>query len=311
MPPGPAGWTPSYRTRPGVCVPVLLALLSACATAVNLVLQRDSSRVAPPAAQGWRLAGYLVRQPRWLLGQAVWLVAFVLQALALHLGRLSVVQPVLVTQLVFTLVIRRYASRWPVRAAAWGSAALLCASLVVFLVAAEPRGGHPEPTRSAWVWALLAVCGTAAAGTALGRRGSPGRRAACLAAAAAVLAAFQAALVKAAMETLSTRGLLALLSGWPVFLLVVLGAVSTVLVQAALHAGPLTVSQPLLVVINPLVAIALSVWLYGEHFTSEPAQLALGAVSFAGLVAGVVLLTATGPRAPAQAAPSAAGRTTA
>jgi drug/metabolite transporter (DMT)-like permease len=282
-------------------MPVLLALLSACATAVNLVLQRDSSRVAPEEVRGWRLAGYLVRQPRWLLGQAVWVVAFALQALALHLGRLSVVQPVLVTQLVFTLLIRRFVSRWPVRTAAWSSAGLLCVSLAVFLFAAEPRGGHPDPTRAAWVWAVLATCATAAAGAALGRRGTPERRAACLATAAAVLAALQAALVKAAVQTLSTRGLLVLLSGWPIYLLVLLGAVSTVLVQAALHAGPLAVTQPLLVVVNPVASIALSVWLYGEHFTHDPGAVVLGAVSFAGLIAGVVLLTSTGPRAPAVA----------
>jgi drug/metabolite transporter (DMT)-like permease len=289
-------------------MPVLLALLSACATAGNLVLQRDSSRAAPEEVRGWRLAGYLVRNPRWLLGQAVWVVAFALQALALHLGRLSVVQPVLVTQLVFTLLIRRYVSRWPVRAAAWGSAALLCTSLVLFLVAAEPRGGHPEPTKAAWIWALLAVCGTAAAGAALGRRGSPGRRAGCLAVAAAVLAAFQAALVKAGVQTLSTRGLLVLLTGWPLYLLVALGAVSTVLVQAALHAGPLAVSQPLLVVVNPVASIALSIWLYGEHFTRNAGTVALGAVSFAGLIAGVVLLTSTGPRKPQEPSPADAPR---
>jgi drug/metabolite transporter (DMT)-like permease len=288
-------------------MPVLLALLSACATAVTLVLQRDSSRAAPQQVRGWRLAGYLVRNARWLLGQAVWLVAFVLQALALHLGRLSAVQPVLVTQLVFTLVIRRYASRWPVRPAAWGSAGLLCVALVAFLLAAEPHGGHPGPTRSAWVWALLATVGTAAAGVALGRGGSPERRAACLAVSAAVLAAFQAALVKAAMQTLSVRGLIAVLTGWPLYLLLVLGAASTVLVQAALHAGPLTVSQPLLVVVNPLAAVALSVWLYGEHFSRAPGEVALGAAAFAGLVAGVVLLTATGPRAPVVATVPEAG----
>jgi hypothetical protein len=73
-----------------------------------------------------------------------------------------------------------------------------------------------------------------------------------------------------------------------------------VLVQAALHAGPLAVSQPLLVVVNPVFSIALSVWLYGEHFTHDPGEVALGAVSFAGLVTGVVLLTSTGPRAPAE-----------
>lgn len=277
-------------------MPVLLALLSACATAVNLVLQRDASGAAPADVRGWQVLPYLVRNPRWLLGQAVWVVAFALQALALHVGRLSVVQPVLVSQLVFTLVIRRFAGRWAVRAAAWASAVLLCTSLALFLVAAEPRGGHPSATPRAWVWALLTALAVAGAAAVLGRHGSPGRRAGCFAVAAAVLAALEATLVKEATEVLSTRGLLVLLSGWPVYVLVLIGTTSGLLVQAALHVGPLAVSQPLLVVVNPVVSIALSVWLFGEHFTRTPATLLLGSCSFLGLVAGVVLLTVTGPR---------------
>jgi drug/metabolite transporter (DMT)-like permease len=284
---------------------VLLALLSACASAVNLVLQRDSSRDAPADVRGWRVLPYLFGNLRWLLGEGAWIVAFGLQALALHIGHVSVVQPVLVTELVFTLLIRRYASRWAVRPAAWASAALLCASLSVFLVAAEPRGGHALATRSAWVWALLLSLGTAAIAAVLGRTGSPQRKAGCFAVAASVLAALEATLIKEISGTLNTRGLVVVLSGWPLYVFVAVATASGLLVQAALHVGPLTVSQPLLVVVNPLASIALSVWLFGEHFTRTPASLILGGCSFLGLVAGVFLLTATGPRDPVPADPLA------
>src|SRR4051794_14479403 len=134
----------------------------------------------------------------WLLGQAAWLVAFALQAVALHVGRLSVVQPVLVSELLFTLLIRRLVSRWPVRTAAWGAAGLLGVSLGLFLVAAEPRGGHPDPTASAWVGAVVVTGGVTAVAVLLARSGRPERRAACYAVAAAVLGALQAALIKTA-----------------------------------------------------------------------------------------------------------------
>ena len=55
-------------------------------------------------------------------------------------------------------------------------------------------------------------------------------------------------------------------------------------------------SQPLLAVVNPMVSVLLSVWLFGEHFTGDRATLAMGACAFLGVVAGVVLLTLTGPR---------------
>ena len=300
--PHPARTVRPSRSRgnlPGV--PVLLALLSALAASAYVVLQRDSNRAAPTGLPALRLASHLLRQPMWLFGQAVWLVAFALQALALHLGRLSVVQPVLVSELVFTLLIRRFVSRWRVRAGAWGAAALLCVSLGLFLVAAEPRGGHPVPTTSAWVWALVVIgCATSVA-VLLARSGTPGRRAACYATAGALLGALEAALVKTATLTLSTGGLGALLRDWPVYALAASGAASGVLVQAALHAGPLTVSQPVLVVVNPLASIPLSIWLFGERFTNDSGTVLLGVVSFVGVVAGVVLLTMTGPRAPAVA----------
>jgi hypothetical protein len=279
-------------------VPVLLALLSALASAIGLVVQRDSSRAAPAGMRGTGLLGYLVRQPKWLLGQGAWVVAIGLQALALYLGRLSVVQPVLVSELVFVLVIRRLVMHWPVRAAAWGAAALVCVSLSLFLVAAEPRGGHPTPTASAWLWALVATGGLSVSAVLLGGRRSPVRRAACYATAAATMGALEASFLKTATQTLSSQGLVAALTDWPVYALALAGAASGVLVQTALRIGPLTISQPLLVVVNPLVSVVLSVWLFGEHFTDDPATVTLGACAFVGIVGGVALLTSKGPRLP-------------
>ena len=74
------------------------------------------------------------------------------------------------------------------------------------------------------------------------------------------------------------------------------GAVAgTLLQQAALHVGPLKVSQPFLVIIDPIVSIALSVWLFAEYFTPNAAVLAVAAAAFAVMCAGVVLLTQTAP----------------
>jgi hypothetical protein len=193
-------------------------------------------------------------------------------------------------------------SRVAARVGAAADAALVCVSLSLFLIAAEPRGGHPTPTASAWLWALAATGGFAGCAAGLGGRRSPVRRAACYATAAATLSALEASLLKTATQTLSQHGLVAAFTDWPVYALAVAGATSGALVQAALRIGPLTVSQPLLIVVNPLISVALSVWLFGEHFTDDPATVLLGVCAFVGTVVGVVLLTSTGPR---QEAPSA------
>src|ERR1700729_4171134 len=70
----------------------------------------------------------------------------------------------------------------------------------------------------------------------------------------------------------------------------------TLLEQAALHAGPLSVSQPLLIVVNPLASIVLSVWLFEEQFTSSPVRIAIAIISFAAMAAGVVELSRRAPQ---------------
>ena len=54
-------------------------------------------------------------------------------------------------------------------------------------------------------------------------------------------------------------------------------------------------SQPLLVIVNPIVSIALSVWIFEEHFTPDVTRLAIGSVAFAAMCACVVMLTRTAP----------------
>jgi hypothetical protein len=61
---------------------------------------------------------------------------------------------------------------------------------------------------------------------------------------------------------------------WPVYALAAGGVAALFLEQAALHVGPLRASQPFLVIIDPIVSIALSVWLFGERFTADAAVLA-------------------------------------
>ena len=56
------------------------------------------------------------------------------------------------------------------------------------------------------------------------------------------------------------------------------GIAGVLLEQAALHVGPISVSQPLMVIVDPVVSIVLGVWLFGEQFTHDPLVLAVAAV---------------------------------
>lgn len=107
--------------------------------------------------------------------------------------------------------------------------------------------------------------------------------------------ALVATFIKATTDTLTQFGVGGMFTHWPVCALAAGSVAALFLQQAALHVGPLRVSQPFLVIIDPIVSIFLSVWLFDERFTSDAAVLALAAVAFAVMCAGVVLLTQTAP----------------
>jgi drug/metabolite transporter (DMT)-like permease len=279
-----------------VILAVVFALAAAMANAINLMTQHKASIGAPRQVTGWRLALYLPRQPLWLLGVAAAVGSFIFQALALHSGPMSVVQPLLVTELVFVLVLRRIWIRQDVARAAWASVTVVCVTLGVFLAVGEPSGGHPFPAAKQWLSAGLVFGGAVAVLAVLALRGAPARRAAVLAAATGLTAALEATFLKTATETLSVSGIGGMLANWPVYAFIAAIITGALLQQATLHVGPLSVSQPILVITDPFASIILSVWLFGEHFTDSPAKIAIAVVAFAAMAAGVTMLTRTAPQ---------------
>jgi drug/metabolite transporter (DMT)-like permease len=280
----------------GVTLAVVFALVAAFSNAVNLLTQHAASIRAPKQEKGWRLGLYLARQPLWLLGGAAAVGSYVFQALALHNGPMSVVQPVLITELIFVLVLRRVWIRQDLARAAWAAVFIVCASLAVFLTAAEPTGGKPAPATAEWLSAVLVVGGAVALLAAVGWRGNPVRRAAAFAAAAALTWAMEATFLKAATDTLASFGIAGMLIRWPVYALVGAVLTGTLLQQTALHVGPLSVSQPILVITDPFASIILSVWLFDERFTNSPVKIAIAIVAFAVMAFGVTVLTRTAPQ---------------
>jgi hypothetical protein len=287
---------------------VVFALAAACCNGANVITQHSASIAAPKREKGLHLVGYLFRQPLWLLGWVAAVGGFVFQAIALHGGQLSVVQPILVTELVFVLVLRWVWFRQDIARAAWYAAGVVCVALGVFLAVSEPTGGRSSPETAEWLSALLAFGGAMALLTEGARRGSPVRRAALFAVAGGLAWALMAVFIKATTNTISTFGIVGMLTRWPVYALAIGAIAGTLLEQAALHVGPLSVSQPLLIVVNPLASIVLSIWLFEEHFTHSPARIAIAAISFAVMAVGIVELSRAAPRnlAPSRPGPSQA-----
>ena len=288
---------------------ILFALAAAFTNALNMVTQHRASISDPGHSRGWQFVRYLVSNPLWLFGWVALAGSFIFQALALHNGEMSVVQPLLVTELVFALVLRRLWIHQQIRDLTWWSAAVTCGSLALFVAVSEPTGGSAQPTSSAWVGATVATGGAAAILALIGMSGSPARRAATLGAATAILWALVATFIKAMTDTLTQFGPVGMFTHWPVYALIVVSIVAELLNQAALHVGPLSISQPFIVIVDPIVSIVLSVWIFAEVFTANALRLSVGVIAFGIMCAAATVLARTAPATMDSATSPPPGRT--
>ncbi len=277
---------------------VVLALAASVFTALASVAQRRAAAPAPGRGRpSLHLIEYLLHRPVWFLGIGSMILGFVFQVFALRVGSLSLVQPIIATELVLVFAIIAIGSRRRVRARDWVSALGVAASLGVFLTLARPAGGHDHASGSMWLLAgsatiALAVVLTAAAylAGASGAHAGSSRKAALLGIAAATGFGFVAAVIKE-LSTHLAQGPSAVFTNWSPYVLLLSGAASMFLASHAFQAGPLAASQPGLTVVDPLVASVLGVVLFGERLDLSRVALAGELVALTVLVGSVILLS--------------------
>ena len=269
----------------------LLAALAAFTNAVTSVLQRIGVESAPESStMHLSLISHAIKRGIWLIGFGLMLVQFGLQASALKYGQLSVVQPVLTTELLFLLLILVVWFRYRLGAREWFGALLVVGGLGGFFLAAHPRGGQLLPTTGEWVVASVILISAVAACIVAGMHGPRWWRAAAFGASASITAAYGAALTKAITGYVS-EGWGHVFTHFEPYMLAVSGLGTVFLLQNALHAGPITASRTTLVTMNPLLSIVLGVTLFGDVLRGGALWISLEVVALAVLVVGVVVLT--------------------
>ena len=249
---------------------VLFGAATALSNAIAVATQHIASTRSAQRMKAWALALHLVRQPLWLFGWVALSGSLVFQALALHFGPMSLVQPILVSELVMALVLRQVWIHQAIRPVTWAAALVTCGGLATFLVATSPSGEAVVPRTSTWIAPVALSVGVAAILVLAALRGSPFRRAGLLGAATGVLWALEATFIKATADVLVAGGISTMLTSWPLYALIGCGAVGLLTEQAALHVGPLKISQPIIVIVDPLASIVLGVSLYHERLVTSP-----------------------------------------
>lgn len=274
---------------------VICALGAAFCNASWAVMARLAGVAAPKGQSAWRRGWYLVHQPVWLMGQAFAVGVFVLSGVALYFGELAVVQPLLVAELIFALWLRQFRLHDVIPVKSWYAAGLICLGLGAFLGAASFHGGTRGPSAVEWAVALSVWSFVAAVLVVAGQRGSPARRAGLIGAAAAVVWSVDASFVKKLTEVLQHHGFLGVFDHWPLYALVVSGILGAVLTQAAFNTGPLSASQPALLIVDPLASIILGMLIFGERLDSTVPALIGAVFSLLVMCVGVVLMSRWAP----------------
>jgi drug/metabolite transporter (DMT)-like permease len=281
-------------------IAALLALGAAFFIAIGDVIhQRSAHEVTDEPVSHLELFSRLLRNGRWWIGSLVAAVGFALQAAALGLGSVLLVQALLVTSLLFALPInarlcRRRVTRWE-----WLWAALLAASVAVIVTVGNPSAGHAHASWKTWT-AVVVVLGPALILCIIGAGIVKGPASAVLLGfVSGALWGVFAVLTKGVVDRLDD-GLWAVIRTPELYVWAAVAIAGTAYQQASFRAGSLTASLPTMTVAEPVVGSVLGVLVLGEALRPGDA----GWLTL--VVAVAAMVTATAALARGEAAGAAA-----
>jgi drug/metabolite transporter (DMT)-like permease len=271
-------------------IAALLALAAALMIGIGDVLeQRSAQQVTDKPVGTFALFRRLLRDRRWWAGSLVAAAGFGLQAAALGLGSVVLVQALSVTSLLFALIIsatvnHRRITRWQ---GIW--AVLLVAAVTVVVTVGNPQAGTPRGSLQTWT-IVAAVMGPGLILCVIGARKFSGSVSALLLGLmSGSLWGVFSVLTKGVVDQLG-HGILPLLRTPELYVWGVLGIAATAWEQSAFRAGPLTASLPAVTVAEPIVGSVLGVTVLGETLSTTAVSMVALGVSVAVMIAATVAL---------------------
>jgi len=287
-------------------VAVVIALVAAaCFAIANVLQQRVAAQLPDDAAFDTGVLFRLARRPLWLLGFAAIIVSISLQAAALGLGRLVVIEPVLASSLLVALALSAWVDKRQMRPAQWAAAIATFAGLAAFLIAAEPSGG--QQVAGTVQLGLAAVAAFAVAGTAalIATRLKAIRRALVLGVGGGIAAGVTDALTKTVAFLAGSRQL-AVFADPRLYLLIVVGLMTYTLQQNGYRAAGLAAFLPAFAVLDPAVGSMLGLFVYHEHLGGGPARIVLEVAAAMTATWGIARLASSSASLPEPAGPAPA-----
>jgi len=271
-----------------------LALLAALVFGISSVAeQRGTGHVKERGALSPRLLLDLVRDKLWDIAILATVLGFILQVLALKYGSLAVVEPLLISDLIFAVLINSHlrGKRDPIIFIGSG----MCAAGVAgFLIIGHPSGG--KSSVGGLVLVPLAVGLVVLVGGSLYlAKVDKKMQALALALATGVCYGVSAFLIK----IVTGNGLHHLFTTWPIYALVVVGPVGFLLNQNAFQESGDLIAPVLSIITaaDPLISILLAVVFLSEKLNSSPGGIIGQIATLTLMVVGIVVIARHAPMA--------------
>lgn len=289
-------------------MPTLIAVVTALVSALFLGIssvadQRSTKRVQTRGALSPRIMLDLARQPLWFAAVGANIAGFALQVVALSFGSLALVQPLLVGDLIFAVLISWYLRKRAGIARPDGARAdlaMFCgvgaaaAGVAGFLVTGQPSGGQTHASFSILPPLLIGLVVVVGACLAIAAQ-SQTLRPLALALACGICYGTAAFTIK--LVTSEFHGAGDLFGNWPVYVLLVAGPVGYLLNQNAFQQGTfLAPVQAIITSADPVISIGLGILWLNVQVRNSPAAVFGQVVSLLVMVAGIVITAQHAPQ---------------
>ncbi|MDR7299977.1 DMT family transporter [Haloactinomyces albus] len=259
------------------------------------VQQRATKQVPDTRTLNPRLLLELVRKPIWVASVLTVIIGLSLQVVALAFGPLMLVQPLLVTSVLFGALYAAWMSGRRLDRIVMAGALTCMAGLSAFLLLARPSGAGDGVIERRTLPLAIAL-GVVFLLCMLAASSFPGEiRVIALALGTGVLYGITAALMKVVTGQIRMGGIGEPFQHWVLYVVCVIGPFGFLLNQNAFQQGKL-VSLVLAVIttVDPLVGVAIGIFWFGEHTVSTPAVLTGEALAGVAIIGGIAMLAHRG-----------------
>jgi drug/metabolite transporter (DMT)-like permease len=297
-------------------VAVVTAIAAAGVLGLSAAIdQRSTKKVQTREALSPRLLADLARQPLWLIAIGANVVGFILQVVALAYGSLALVQPLLVCDLLFAVLIAWYLrgranEPQPNMKPIWIGVGVTTVGLAGFLAIGQPTPGHTQARLSMLAPLVIGYVVVVGACLVVANRNRDMQPLA-LALGCGVSYGVAAFVIKLVTSEFG-GGLGAIFTNWPIYVFAVVGPAGFILNQNALQQGTLLAPvQAIISVADPVISIALGVAWLDVRLRSSPGAIAGEIISFLLLTVGIIMTSrahAADPPAQQEAAAGVPGQ---